>query len=143
MEYKYIPQDHKTQGKKFPQIWYNTPSRLNPKSCKVVIEWHGNAKFSYMTFLYLEQQRIWTWNYIVINHIFLSQHPQTHIIYLIQIWYKTTSRLKPNPWRLVIQGHQYAIFSYTYLRYFKLKEYGNNITDPYIIYLFPTIIKLI
>ena len=28
-------------------------------------------------------------------HIWLSQHSKTHIISLIQIWYKTTSRLKP------------------------------------------------
>ena len=54
-------------------------------------------------------------NYILINCICIYQHHPTHIISLIQIWYKTTSRLKPNPWRLVIQGHEYAIFSYMYL----------------------------
>ena len=52
---------------------------------------------------------------------FFSQHPQTHRISLIQIWYKTTSRLKPNPWRLVIHWHEYARFSFMYLWYLDLK----------------------
>ena len=92
---KWLPQKHKTQRKTLPQIWYNTPPRLKPKPWKLVIQWHRNASFSHMSFLDLDPQRLWKWNYRVINHIWLSQNPQNHIISLIQIWYKTTSRLKP------------------------------------------------
>ena len=78
-----------------PKIWYNTPSILNPKSWKLPIQWHENASFSHMSFLDFNPQRIWTSNYRLIHHICMSQHPQTHRIFLIQIRYKSTSRLKP------------------------------------------------
>ena len=77
------------------KIWYNTPSRLKLKSWKLVIQWHGNARFSHMSFLDVETHRIWKLNYRLIHHIWISQHHPTHRISLIQIWYKTTSRLKP------------------------------------------------
>ena len=94
MECKCIPQKHKNQRKTLPQIQYNTPPRLKPKSWKLVIQWHGNASFSHMSFLDLDTYRIWKLNYRVIHHIWLSQKYQTHRISLIQLWYKTTSRLK-------------------------------------------------
>ena len=77
------------------QIRYKTPSRLKPKSWKLVTQWQGNASFSHMSFLDLDPHSLYKLNYILINHICLSQHPQNHRISLIQIWYKTTSRLKP------------------------------------------------
>ena len=89
--------------------------KIEAKVMELVIQWHGNTIFSNMSLLDFDPQSIWTLNYRVINHIWLSQHHPTHIISLIQIWYKTTSRLKPNPRRLVIQGHEYASFSYLYI----------------------------
>ena len=62
-------------------------------------------EFQHRNFLDLELNRIWEWKYRVLNNIWLPQHHQTQIKFLIQIWYKTTSRLKPNPWKLVIQEH--------------------------------------
>ena len=55
-----------------------------------------------------------------INNIFIPQHNETERKFLIQIWYKTTSRLKPNPWKLVIQEHGNASLSYMYLWCFEL-----------------------
>ena len=37
-------------------------SRLKPKSWKLVIQWHGNACFSHMSFLGFDPQRIWKLN---------------------------------------------------------------------------------
>ena len=116
----WLSQHHQNHITSLIQIWYKTPSRLKLKSWKLVIQWHGNGIFSHMILLDFDPQRIWTLNYRVIHHIWLSQHHPTHIISLIQIWYKTTSRLKPNPWRLVIQGHEYARFSYMYHWYLDL-----------------------
>ena len=116
----YLSQNHQTQITPLIQIWYKTPSRLKLKSWKLVIQWHGNAIFSHMILLDFDPKRIWKLNLRVINHIFFSKNHPNNIISLIQISYKTTSRLKPNPWRLVIQGHEYARFSYMYLWDFDL-----------------------
>ena len=58
-----------------------------------------------MDFLDFEPQIIGTLNYIVTHNIWISQHHQTHRTFIIQIWYKATSTLKPNPWKLVIQEY--------------------------------------
>ena len=73
----------------------DSPSRLNPKSWKLVIQWYGNASFSHMSWLDLEPYILRIWNYRVIHNINISQHHPNDRIYIIQIWYKTTSRLKP------------------------------------------------
>ena len=87
-----------------------------------MIQWHENANFSHISFLDLNMNIIWEWNYGILNNILFLQHHQTHIKFLIQIWYKTTSRLKPNPWKLVIQGHGNASLSYMYFYYFDLQS---------------------
>ena len=91
----WISQHHQTHITPLKQILYNTPSRLKPKSSKLAIQWHGNASFSHMSLWDFKPHIMWKWNYILIHHIFLSQHHTTHRISLIQIWNKTTSRLKP------------------------------------------------
>ena len=48
-----------------------------------------------MNILDLDPYSILKLNYRVIHDIFMSQNHQNNIIYLIQICYKTTSRLKP------------------------------------------------
>ena len=48
-----------------------------------------------MEFLDFDQQRIGKLNYRETHNICLSQQHQTHIRSIIQIWYKTTSGLKP------------------------------------------------
>ena len=45
---------------------------------------------------------------------------QTYIELLIQIWYKLFPKWKPNTWKLVIQEHGNASFSYMDLWYFDL-----------------------
>ena len=99
-----------------------TPSRLNPKSWKPVTQWHGNARVSHVDFLDFDPQSIGTWNYRVTHHIWLSQHHQTERTSLIQIWYKTTSSLKPNPWKLVIQEHGNANLSHWTFLNFELQR---------------------
>ena len=90
-----FPKRIKIKSKTLPQIWYNTPPILKPKSWKLVIQWHGNASFSHMIFLDFDPWRLWKLYYRVIHHIWLLQNHPTNRISLIQIWYKTTSRLKP------------------------------------------------
>ena len=64
-----------------------------------------------MDFLYFDPQNIGTWYYRVKNHIFLSQHHQTHRTFRIR-WYKTPLRLKPKSWKLVTQWHGNARVSH-------------------------------
>ena len=144
MEYKCIPQQHKTQRKTLPQIWYNTPPRLKPKSWELVIQWHGIASFSHMSCLDLYPHRLWKWNYRVIHHIWLSQHPQTCRIYLIQIWCKTTLRLKQKSMETNdTRAWVCKLFIHVFVIFWIKENFGDNIIDPYIIYFFPIIIKII
>ena len=84
-----------------------------------LIAWNCKS-FTYW-FLGFDPQSIRTWNYRVIHHIFLSPHPQNHRISLIQIWYKTTSRLKPKSmktsdtraWVCKLFIHVFMIFWHT------------------------------
>ena len=87
-----------------------------------MIQWHENTSFSHMSLLDLNIQSIWTWKYIFIHHILFPQHHQTQRITLIQIWYKTPSRLKPNSWKLVIQWHENASFSHMIFLDFEIKR---------------------
>ena len=84
---------------KLLQDWIQNPWKL-------VMQWHENVRFSHISFLDLELNSIWELKCRVLNHIFLPKHHKTHIKFLIQIWYKTTSRLNPNPWKLDIQEHE-------------------------------------
>ena len=104
--------------------------------------WECNL--SHMSLLYFDPHRLWTLNYKLIHHIWISYDNPTHIISLIQIRYKITSRLKPNPWRQVIQkGMSMQDFHTCISDISTYRECGHNITETYIIYLFPITIKLI